>query len=311
MPGINSADFCKAFAASEDEFSIICRQSMKDSDFSYKRLNKKQRDKVILHVLNKIDGDMQIIGAKERTLVWEKGWAENLKAFNEHNNSLDALIPKFIREHQPIRYDGDYIMPTNPRFEYDFMTVFRIWLFQKHLASYSNIYEFGCGSGINLALLASLFPEKSLYGLDFVQSSVDLINKIGNTKKWRLSGYLFDMIKPNNDFKLAKNSAVFTFGALEQLASKTENFIQYLLEQKPGVCIHVEPTVELYDENILFDYLAIKFHRKRGYTEKFLPRIKQLEAEGKACLLKVKRLNFGSLFMEGYTYIIWQPVIGE
>jgi hypothetical protein len=308
MPEITSADFARSFAASEDEFSVVCRESIRECDFSYKRLNKKQRDKVILHVLKKIATDTQIIGAKERTLVWEKGWAENLRAFNEQNHNLDALIPKFIRENQPIRYDGDYIMPANPRFEYDFMTVFRLWLFEKYFSGYSNIYEFGCGSGLNLALLASLFPNKSLYGLDFVQSSVDLINSIGKTRRWRMSGHLFDMIKPNNDISLAENSAVFTFGALEQLASRFENFIQYLLVQKPSICIHVEPTVELYDEDVLFDYLAIQFHRKRGYTENFLPRLKQLESEGKAKLLKVKRLQFGSLFMEGYTCIIWQPI---
>ena len=123
-----------------------------------------------------------------------------------------------------------------------------------------------------------------------------------------MTGFRFDMINPDYNFNLAARSAVFTFGALEQLASKTESFIQYLLHQKPGICIHVEPTVELYDENSLFDYLAIQFHRKRGYTERLLPRIQQLEIEGKAKIIGVKRLNFGSLFLEGYTYIIWQPV---
>lgn len=308
MPQITIADFARSFAASEDEFSEECLKAIKGSDFSYKLLDQKERDDVILCVLKKIASDTQVIGAEERTSVWEQGWAENLHAFSEQNHNLEALIPKFIRENQPIRYNGDYILPANPRFEYDYMTVFRIWLFQKYFADHSNIYEFGCGSGLNLVLLASLFPQKNLYGLDFVQPSVDLINTIGKTHNWRLSGELFNMITPDDSFKLAENSAVFTFGALEQLASKTENFIQYLLHQKPGICIHVEPTVELYDENNLFDYLAIQFHRKRGYTERLLPRLQQLQAEGKTKILGVNRLNFGSLFMEGYTYIIWQPV---
>ena len=308
MPEITIADIARSFAASEDEFSAECLQAISNCDLSYNQLEQKQRDDVILCVLKKIASDTQVIGTPDRTLVWEQGWAENLHAFNAENHSLEALIPKFIRENQPIRYNGNYIMPVSPRFEFDYMTVFRIWLFQKYFADYSNIYEFGCGSGLNLVLLASLFPQKNLCGLDFVQSSVDLINTIGKTHHWCMTGHRFDMINPDGNFNLAERSAVFTFGSLEQLASKTESFIQYLLRQKPGICIHIEPTVELYDENILFDYLAIQFHRKRGYTEHLLPRIQQLEAEDKAKILGVKRLNFGSLFMEGYTYIVWQPM---
>lgn len=308
MPEVTMADFARSFAATESEFSSECIQAISGCDFSYQQLDKQQRDDLMLCILKKIASDTQIIGAEERTSVWERGWAENLQAFSAQNHSMDALIPKFIRENKPIRYDGDYIMPSNQRFEFDYMTVFRIWLFQKYFADYSNIYEFGCGSGLNLVLLASLFPKKDLYGLDFVQPAVDLINTIGITHHLRMTGHRFDMINPDDSFNLAAKSAVFTFGALEQLASKTEKFIRYLLRQKPGICIHVEPTVELYDENILFDYLAIQFHRKRGYTERLLPRIQQLEAEGNAKILNVKRLNFGSLFMEGYTYIVWQPL---
>ncbi len=308
MPEVTLDDFARSFAASPEEFSETCRKAVDGYDFQYERLDKKGRDDVILYVLKKIATDTQVIGAKDRTSVWENGWAENLHAFAASHYDLDALIPKFIRENQPLRYEGDYIVSRNARFEYNYMTIFRIWLFQKYFSDYPAIYEFGSGSGLNLALLASLFPDKDLHGLDFVQPSVDLIDTIGKVHGWRMWGHRFDMINPDDRFNLADGSAVFTFGALEQLASEIEKFIQYLLRQKPGICIHVEPTVELYDENVLFDYLAIQFHRKRGYTEHLLPRIKQLEAQGKAKILGMKRLHFGSLFMEGYTYIVWQPV---
>ncbi len=308
MPVVTLDDFVRSFAASPEEFSNTCRRAIQDCDFRYERLDTKSRDEVILCVLKKIAADTQVIGTPERTGVWENGWAENLHAFVAGNYNLDALIPKFIRENQPIRYDGDYIMPTNPRFEYDYMTVFRIWLFQKYFSKCPTIYEFGCGSGLNLVLLASLFPDRELHGLDYVQSPVDLVNIIGKAHNWHMSGHLFDMVNPDECLTIAERSAVFTFGALEQLAGRTENFVQYLLRGKPAICLHVEPTIELYDENVLFDYLALQFHRKRGYSENLLPRIQQLESEGKAEILGVKRLNFGSLFMEGYTYIVWRPV---
>jgi hypothetical protein len=115
------------------------------------------------------------------------------------------------------------------------------------------------------------------------------------------------MIHPDKNFKLAKNSAILTFGSIEQLASKFEAFLQYLLAQQPQVCVHVEPAIELYDENNFVDYLAIKFQGKRGYTHNFLPRLKELEKKGKVKILKIKRLFFGSLYMEGYNLIVWRP----
>jgi hypothetical protein len=69
----------------------------------------------------------------------------------------------------------------------------------------------------------------------------------------------------------------------------------------------VEPTVELYEESELLDYLAAKFHRKRGYTEGFLPRLRELAERGALELVKVKRFNFGSLMMEGYSLMVWKP----
>ena len=94
---------------------------------------------------------------------------------------------------------------------------------------------------------------------------------------------------------------------IEQLASNFEAFLQFLLKHSPALCVHVEPTIELYDENNLVDYLAMKFHRKRGYTENYLTRLRELEAKNKIGILKVKRPFFGSLYMEGYSYMVWRP----
>ena len=101
---------------------------------------------------------------------------------------------------------------------------------------------------------------------------------------------------------------MFTSGVIEQIASKFDKFVDFLLEKKPKMVVHIEPTYEVYDQDNLFDYLAAKFHKKRGYTRGYLTKLKKLEAEGKIEILKVKRLNFGSMFFEGYTSIIWRPL---
>ena len=308
MNSVTLEDFANSFGTTPNSFSNELKTLISNTDFRYEVYKEKERDQLLLRVLKAIADDKQLIGAEERKKVWFNGWAENLNHFSQDKSNLEALIPAFIRSNQPVRYKGQYIQPQNPNFELDFITVFRTWLFQNFFSQYGNIYEFGCGTGFNLVLLNKLLPGKSLHGLDFVQSSVDLINLIGEKQNINLKGYLFDMITPDGNFKLAENSAVFTFGAIEQLAGKFKPFIHFLLRRKPKLCAHIEPTVELYDEDALMDYLAIQFHKKRGYTEGLLPYLQELETKQRIKLIKITRLNFGSLFMEGYMLYIWKPV---
>ncbi|MBF0227309.1 MAG: class I SAM-dependent methyltransferase [Desulfobacterales bacterium] len=305
---ITIQDFAESFGCDITDFSQACINSIKEKNFSYEVIEGKRRDDLILEILKRIDSDKQIIASEERKDIWYKGWEENLNLFNKSGCDIETLIPKFIRKNQIIRYNGSYILPKNPQFELDYITIFRTWLFQKYFNDVNTIYEFGCGTGFNLVLIESLFKNKELHGLDFVQSSVDLVNKIGSSYNCNIKGHLFDMIKPDFAFNLAEESAVFTFGAIEQLAGQFEEFLKFLLEKKPKLVIHIEPTVELYDENNLSDYLAIKFHKKRGYTTNYLPQLRELDSLKKLNLIKVKRLFFGSLFMEGYMLFIWQPV---
>ncbi len=301
------ADFAHSFGTTVEDIPNDCRESIAKTDFKYKILAGEEHDRVLLDVLKKIESDQQIIGAPERRTTWEKGWEENLQDFTKSGYDLDTLVPKFIRPNQAIRLDQNYVIPSNPNFELDYFSVFRLWLFKKYLKDFDSIYEFGCGTGFNLVVLSRLYPEKNLYGLDFVPSSVNLVNKLGEVYGWNMTGHLFDMLSPDENLEIDNNSAVFTIGAIEQLASKFEPFLRFLLKRSPKLCIHLEPTIELYDENNLTDYLAMKFHRKRGYTENYLTRLRELEAQDEIEILKVKRLFFGSLYMEGYSYMLWRP----
>jgi hypothetical protein len=156
--------------------------------------------------------------------------------------------------------------------------------------------------------LAQSYPDKTLHGLDFVSPPRDLVNKIAQTYGYNMTGHLFDMRKPDQTLEIADNSAVYTIGTIEQLASDFEPFLQFLLERRPALCFNVEPTLELYNQDNLVDHLAATFHKKRGYTQGYLPRLQELHDEGKIELMKVKRLFFGSLFMEGYTLMVWRPL---
>jgi len=308
MAKVSLADFASSFGTSVEDIARTCGELIGQCNFTYRTLEGEERDKMILSALKKIETDAQVIGAPSRKDDWQRGWNENFENFVASNYSLDSLIPKFIRPNQPIRFQQDYILPENPMFELDFLRVFRQWLFETYLGEASSVYEFGSGTGFNLVALAQVHPEKKLYGLDFVPPARDLVNLIAEKHHWNMTGKLFDMIHPDESLELDTNSAIMTLGAMEQLASKFEAFLQFLLRQSPRICIHMEPTVELYDETNLVDYLAMKFHRKRGYTEGFLPRLRELEKERKLEVLKVQRLYFGSAFMEGYMYMVWRPL---
>lgn len=308
MPKITISDFLESFGAEANSMTQECIDLINSKNFNYEVVECNRRDEIILDVLKKIESDKQVVGAIERKDIWNNGWTENLQEFISSGYDLQKLVPKFIRPNKIIRYKQKYIWPADPDFELNFYLVFRGWLFARYFKKFSNIYEFGCGTGFNLVALSQMYPDKCLYGTDFVKSSVDLVNVVSKAYNIKLKGAIFDMINPDETFRLRKNSLIFTIGSIEQLASKFEDFLQYLLRNQPELCVHVEPTVELFDESILIDYLAIKFYKKRGYTQGFLPRLQELENKGVIDILNVKRLFFGSLFMEGYNLIIWRPV---
>ena len=307
MSEVTLQDFADSFGTTADDIPVECRELIGESDFSYRILDGEERDNTLLEVLKRIKSDRQVIGAPERKNVWQDGWENNLRDFIASGYNLDTLIPRYVRKDQPIRFNRRYVIPANPLFEWDFLRVLRVWIFIKYLKNCKSFYEFGCGTGHNLVELSRLYPDMKLYGFDFVPAACKLVDTIGEVHGLKMIGRQFDMTSPDNDIYFDANSAVFTFGAIEQLAGNFEPFLQFLLHRKPSLCINIEPTIELFDETNLVDYLAIEFQRKRGYSEKYLPRLKELESQGKIEIVKVKRTFLGNLMMEGYSLMVWRP----
>ena len=276
-----------------------------NGDFNYRILKGKERDDIIISILNKIESDNKVVGTPERTTIWYEGWLESLNEFSE-TGLFTALVPKYMKPNHFMRLNKQFIYTADPHFEWNVYQIFKLYLFNNYFKDYKYIYEFGCGTGHNLFTLAQLFPEKVLYGFDFVKSSSDLVNLIADKFNYHITGDLFDMTQPDISRSLESNSAVITCGAIEQLASNTVSILEYLLSQPIDLCIHLEPIYELYEETNLVDYLAMKFHIKRGYTTGYLPKLRELEKQGIIDILKVKRIPFGCLYMEGYTCIIWK-----
>jgi SAM-dependent methyltransferase len=306
-------DFARLFGTSTSDLPEVCVRLIEKANFAYRELEGRERDKVILSVIKRITSEkLTVAGDEGARARWEKGWSENLQNLAGRNFEPSALVPKYIRPNQAVRLNQNYVVPQDGRFEFNWYRVFTYWLFQKYLGEADVIYEFGCGSGINVAILAKMFPEKKIVGLDWAPASKKILDKLANVHRWDVEGRLFDFFKPDDGgVKLMENSAVLTIGALEQTGRRYGAFLNYLLKASPSICVNIEPVREWYDENNLVDYLAIIFHKRRGYWEGFPARLKELEAKGKVELLKMKRSYFGSLFIEGYSQSIWKPSGGR
>ncbi len=300
-------DFVLLFGTSVDDISEDCRELIAKRDWRYKILAGDERDRVLLNILKKIDsGQLSVAGRKKKPL-WEKGWSENFQNFLEKKCDCNELTPKYYHFGQALRIYKSYAIPNDPNFEINFFEVFRLWLFRKYLRDAESVYEFGCGPGHNLVVLAQLYPEKKIHGLDWVNSSRKLVDKIAEVYKYNLKGHLFDMFSPDYSIEIADKSIIMTFGALEQLGNDYERFLQFLVKKAPMLCLHAEPFCELYDENNLLDYLAVRHHKSRNLLGNYIASLKELEAKGKIEIIKIHRMPFGSILQDGWSLVVWRP----
>ncbi len=303
---VSLSDLAICLGTTVDTLNEEFKTRFRSMDLSYTVLTNHEKEQEVLNALKYMDADSQIIGAPERVAAWENGWRENYDAFIE-SGDLDDIVPKFIRPGNIVRWRQQFIRPNNPNFELCFIKLLQYWVFHTYFKKCENIYEFGCGSGMNLVALSKLFPDKSLFGSDFVKSSSELINAIAEKHGFNLRGRLFDMTAPDYSFEILPDSAVLTFGAIEQLAGNYHAFIKYLLHQSPKICVFMEPVIELYDDNLM-DYLAIKFHKQRGYSEGLLPLLLQMQDDKKIIIDESRRTYIGNNRMEGYSMIAWRPL---
>jgi len=303
---LDSSGFAKIFGTTPEDVEEVCGDILSKYDFRYTFLGQSEFEKTLLEVIKTIDSDTLSVSGKGRQTDWEYGWNENLKLFIENNYDLSVLIPKYMHKFQVKRLFSRYIHPYDKMFEINFYNIYRHYLFMKYLGQCHNVYEFGCGTGYNLVIMARLFPNMSLTGLDWASSSVKLVETIASAYRFNLKGKRFDYFDPDYSLTIGDNSVFITLNSMEQLGNNYHAFLDFVLRKKPSLCINSEPFLELYDENNLLDYLAIKYHRKRNYLNGYLSDLKKLENDNKIEILKIQRVPFGSIFHEGYSFVIWK-----
>ena len=299
-------DFIRSF---EPNLSEYVQQKIEEYNFNYSEISIKEHNECILKIIKTLLSDDIIKSGEHRIDHWEKGWFENLEKF-EQLPALAAIIPAYYDKYHILRWHQRFIKPQSEKFELNMLTIILDWLADKYMRETAAVYEFGCGTGHHLLHVRSINMKADLWGMDWVDSSQKIIRNCAQLlPDKKLFAHKFDYYYPDYDFKMKQDSVVYTVASLEQIGNKYDKFINYILLNNPKLCIHIEPISELLDENNLLDYLSIEYFKKRNYLSGFLSRLRQLEDEKCIKIILAQRTYIGSLFIEGYSVIVWTPQI--
>jgi hypothetical protein len=277
-------------------------------DLQYTILSEAERDECIRQIIESLLGEKLEVVGSHRHERWEKGWSENLDLLKK--GGKDALIPRYFEKDQIARWKQQFIKPTKPGFDYGALTIILEWLFEKYMSDAKTIYEFGCGTGHHLPQLQDINPKAKLFGLDWVESSQKIIAEmVAKGILHNAEGRKFDFFNPDGSLVLEPESIVYTVAALEQVGERHTAFVDYLLKNKPALCVHVEPIAEVLDPANLPDYLSIEYFRRRNYLWGFLTRLRQLEKEKKIKIHAAQRTYLGgNMYVDHYSVIVWEPL---
>lgn len=295
---ITIQDFERAFG---EELSSFVREKISGFVFEYEEVQEKEKDLLVLSILKSISAGLRKAGP-HRAQDWVHGWAEN------RDEVKQSIKPKYFGKLPHVRWQGKFIKPISEDFEYNMAQVLQFWLFEKYMSGSTSIYEFGCGTAHNLLRAEEVSPAAKLYGLDWATSSQETIREINKLHGKDIQGHNFNFFEIDHSLKLDASSTVYTFAALEQVGENHTDFIDYLIEQNPSICLHVEPIAELLDpESNLLDHLSVEYFRERNYLRNFYNHLKDLETSGKIEIIKAQRSQIGSFYVDGYSIVAWRP----
>jgi len=278
------------------------------AELRYAVLNEEERERYLLDVVRTLVRDDLIAAGVNRQAEWETGWRENLQALRE-GRQPEALVPRYHGKHELVRWNQNIVRPLTERFDYKIHCLVVDWAIETWLSQVDTIMEFGCGPAYHLLRARRFNPTARLVGLDWVPTTQLIIKEVVKLGiETNIVGRHFNFYDPDNLVGMTNNTGVLTVAALEQVGDRFEVFLQWLIERRPAVCVHLEPIDELMDEDSLLDQLSVLYCRKRKYLRGFLPRLRELEAHGKVEIIEAKRTYSGSYFLEGHSLVVWKPV---
>ncbi len=300
---VTAAEFETAL---QTRLSDRARLQWQGACLEYEELTQSERDRYILDVVEALLGDLHAAG-EHRLAAWESGWRQNLEALKA-TRSMEGLVPRYHSKHNLVRWNRKIIRPLQPDFDYHIHRLLVDWAMETYLAKVDAIYEFGCGPAYHLLRARKIFPKTRMIGLDWTSASQEIIAEIVAAGiDNNMEGRNFNFYQPDAALNLYPNSGVMTVAALEQVGDRFKPFLEFLLQKRPAICVHLEPIDELMDPTDLLDRLSVLYSRKRNYLNGFLTCLRALEKENRVTIHQAQRTFSGSYFLEGHSLIVWSP----
>lgn len=300
-------DFARMFRLSVADFPAAARDALRDLDAEVHWASALELSDYVLAYLKR----MAIVGMKrtkeENQQAFERGWSENLERIRERGVSLENLKPGYFRGSPFLRYSDGLVVSDNEQLEFELFKVARMCIFRRFLSGFENIVELGCGSCENLFMLAEMFEGVNLYGSDWTDASLRIMEHLSRTMGRNIAGFHLDMLAPETAFQLPTGAAVITIHAFEQLGEKFDAIIDFIIDLHPAIVVQYEPVTSFYNPDALLDYLALEYCTGRGYLKGYYERLLELERQGRVKVLEAWRPGLGGVLHEA-SMLVWKPV---
>lgn len=278
----------------------------------WRRLNQRERDSALLKIWRQVHDETLTVASPAGLVRWERGWTEVLDRVSTEGCNEETLRPQYF-QYDIIRLLGDFALVEKTDFEFRLYRILADQLFRRYLTDVDGILELACGTGLNMLHLGKLFPGIKLLGCDWAKPSQAILARIAQEHRLDLTAQRVDLWTGDgfDPFPLrhAKRKAIISMHGLEQIGGNINPYLDITLRFQPSIVFHIEPLVELYQCDYLFDEVAARYHKKRGYLEGLLPAIRKLRDEGRVEIIAERRLGFGSMFHEGYSLLVWRPIL--
>ena len=277
------------------------------NSLSVRKLSLDERD-AVLQILDRLFDNPHQAAGKHRLQQWDTGWTENLKLL-ETSRDLSSLVPGYYNKYPFIRLGGDLFHSLTPDTENNSVRMLMHYIYERFLCDSQSICELGCGTGHHLIQLAQIDSRKDYHGFDWATSSQAILKLVQSIEpSFSLFGHRLDFFDPFSSCgSIPKGSAIFTFAALEQIGCNHTHIIDYLISAQPSIVIHLEPISELLNSSNLLHFLSIKYFQKRNYLSGFLTALQHQSSEGNIDILHAEPTGVGSMFIEGYSMVVWKP----
>jgi hypothetical protein len=264
------------------------------------------RDQLVLNTIKEIEKPLPTPGPAE-IAKWERGWAEVAARIADHGVSEHTLKPQYYHS-EYMRLFGNYVIGMS---EYELHKIISELIFKYYFSNLDSVVEFACGTGINLLRIGKIYPNYKLIGSDWATPTISILNAIAEQQKIDVSGKLINLwtgAGANSAELVNGRTGVLTVHGLEQVGSEWKPFLKIVDEMRPSIIVHIEPIAELYDENNLLDFLALRYHKKRKYLSGYLTEILNRKERSEIEVIAKKRLRFGSKFHEAYSLLVWKHI---